>query len=57
MALRATGGGEDTENPTENEMTLAIADTDPDFETLTTEGPIRAHDWIWGLVRSADLAS
>jgi alkyl hydroperoxide reductase subunit AhpC len=27
-------------------MTLAIGDTAPDFETETTEGRIRFHDWI-----------
>jgi alkyl hydroperoxide reductase subunit AhpC len=27
-------------------MTLQIGDTAPDFETETTEGPIRFHDWI-----------
>ncbi|HEX2241984.1 MAG TPA: redoxin domain-containing protein, partial [Gammaproteobacteria bacterium] len=27
-------------------MTLQIGQTAPDFETVTTEGPIRFHDWI-----------
>ncbi|HEY7665636.1 MAG TPA: redoxin domain-containing protein, partial [Xanthobacteraceae bacterium] len=27
-------------------MTLAINDTAPDFEAVTTEGKIRFHDWI-----------
>jgi len=27
-------------------MSLQIGDTAPDFETTTTEGPIRFHDWI-----------
>jgi thioredoxin-dependent peroxiredoxin len=27
-------------------MTLTLGDTAPDFEALTTEGPIRFHDWI-----------
>ena len=27
-------------------MTLQLADTAPDFEAETTEGPIRFHDWI-----------
>ena len=27
-------------------MTLAINDTAPDFETQTTEGKIKFHDWI-----------
>jgi thioredoxin-dependent peroxiredoxin len=27
-------------------MALALGDTAPDFEAVTTEGPIRFHDWI-----------
>jgi len=27
-------------------MTLKLGDTAPDFETATTEGPIRFHEWI-----------
>jgi alkyl hydroperoxide reductase subunit AhpC len=27
-------------------MTLAINETAPDFEAMTTEGKIRFHDWI-----------
>jgi thioredoxin-dependent peroxiredoxin len=27
-------------------MTLAIGDTAPDFEAMTTEGQIRFHDWV-----------
>src|SRR6201987_3989298 len=27
-------------------MPLTIGDTAPDFEVLTTEGPIKFHDWI-----------
>jgi thioredoxin-dependent peroxiredoxin len=27
-------------------MTLKLGDTAPDFEAMTTEGPIRFHDWI-----------
>jgi alkyl hydroperoxide reductase subunit AhpC len=36
-------------------MTLRIGDQAPDFETQTTEGPIRFHDWLgssWGVLFS-----
>jgi thioredoxin-dependent peroxiredoxin len=36
-------------------MTLTIGSTAPDFESTTTEGPIRFHDWLgnsWGVLFS-----
>jgi alkyl hydroperoxide reductase subunit AhpC len=30
----------------ENELTLRLGDTAPDFEAQTTEGPIHFHEWI-----------
>ncbi|MGZ6705752.1 MAG: peroxiredoxin [Solirubrobacteraceae bacterium] len=36
-------------------MALALGDTAPDFETQTTEGPIRFHEWLgdsWGVLFS-----
>jgi thioredoxin-dependent peroxiredoxin len=36
-------------------MSLNIADTAPDFEAATTEGPIRFHEWLgeaWGVLFS-----
>ena len=38
-------------------MSLTIGDTAPDFEAETTEGPIRFHDWIEGLLGRALLAT
>ena len=35
-----------TNAPLESTMSLRINDTAPDFEAMTTMGPIRFHDWI-----------
>jgi len=35
-----------TNPPMESTMSLRINDTAPDFEAMTTMGPIRFHDWI-----------
>jgi thioredoxin-dependent peroxiredoxin len=35
-----------TNPPLESTMSLRINDTAPDFEAMTTMGPIRFHDWI-----------
>jgi thioredoxin-dependent peroxiredoxin len=42
-------------NPTEDAMALRIGDTAPDFETETTDGRIRFHEWLgnsWGVLFS-----
>jgi alkyl hydroperoxide reductase subunit AhpC len=41
----STGNGNDTTHK-EEQVTLTIGDTAPDFEAETTEGTIRFHDWI-----------
>ncbi len=36
-------------------MTIRLGDTAPDFEAVTTEGPIRFHEWLsegWGILFS-----